>query len=297
MLDTHTSIIEGSIGAIPRRLMVAERRSRAAPQLLLAEAGETRRDRGAAIPAVSEDALLGGRVRLRQPVAGYRVAIDPVLLAAAVPAAAGETRARYRLRRRRRGALPRRARRRAAASPASSASASWCGSPTTTSLLNGLAGRVVGDGRRSAAAAAAARARHLRPRHGQPALPRARRARRRRPIPARPRRRSKARPISRAWVRFALAMVRAKGTRHLHPPRRPARRICWRSSPAGPARSWSFRCGPAAASRRSASSCARARACATPTRLLPGLVLHEADGRYTAAAEAVLRDGARAGAR
>ncbi len=40
---------------------------------------------------VSDDALLGGRVRLRQPVAGYRVAIDPVLLAAAVPAAPHDT--------------------------------------------------------------------------------------------------------------------------------------------------------------------------------------------------------------
>jgi tRNA1(Val) A37 N6-methylase TrmN6 len=36
------------------------------------------------------DRLLGGRVSLRQPARGYRVAIDPVLLAAAVPAAAGE---------------------------------------------------------------------------------------------------------------------------------------------------------------------------------------------------------------
>jgi tRNA1(Val) A37 N6-methylase TrmN6 len=35
----------------------------------------------------STDALLGGRLRLRQPVTGYRAAIDPVLLAAAVPAA------------------------------------------------------------------------------------------------------------------------------------------------------------------------------------------------------------------
>jgi tRNA1(Val) A37 N6-methylase TrmN6 len=40
---------------------------------------------------VTEDTLLGGRVRLRQPAEGYRAAIDPVLLAAAVPAAAGET--------------------------------------------------------------------------------------------------------------------------------------------------------------------------------------------------------------
>jgi tRNA1(Val) A37 N6-methylase TrmN6 len=36
------------------------------------------------------DRLLGGRVALSQPARGYRVAIDPVLLAAAVPARAGE---------------------------------------------------------------------------------------------------------------------------------------------------------------------------------------------------------------
>lgn len=43
-------------------------------------------DPDAADPAFTEDRLLGGRVRLRQPAAGYRVAIDPVFLAAAVPA-------------------------------------------------------------------------------------------------------------------------------------------------------------------------------------------------------------------
>ena len=41
-------------------------------------------------PTHGEDALLGGRVRLRQPADGYRAAIDPVLLAAAVPARIGE---------------------------------------------------------------------------------------------------------------------------------------------------------------------------------------------------------------
>jgi len=40
--------------------------------------------------ALSEDAILGGRVRLRQPVTGYRAATDPVLLAAACPAKPGE---------------------------------------------------------------------------------------------------------------------------------------------------------------------------------------------------------------
>ena len=38
--------------------------------------------------ATSDDTLLGGRVKLRQPIDGYRVAIDPVLLAASVPARA-----------------------------------------------------------------------------------------------------------------------------------------------------------------------------------------------------------------
>jgi tRNA1(Val) A37 N6-methylase TrmN6 len=39
---------------------------------------------------VTQDALLGGQVTLRQHAAGYRVAMDPVLLAASVPAAPGE---------------------------------------------------------------------------------------------------------------------------------------------------------------------------------------------------------------
>ncbi len=37
-------------------------------------------------PAFTEDRLLGGRIRLRQPASGYRVAIDPIFLAASVPA-------------------------------------------------------------------------------------------------------------------------------------------------------------------------------------------------------------------
>lgn len=40
-----------------------------------------------ATAAFSTDTLLNGRVRLMQPAAGYRVALDPVFLAAAVPAA------------------------------------------------------------------------------------------------------------------------------------------------------------------------------------------------------------------
>ena len=42
-------------------------------------------------PDLSQDAFLGGAVLLRQPVSGYRAAVDPVFLAAAVRAASGST--------------------------------------------------------------------------------------------------------------------------------------------------------------------------------------------------------------
>lgn len=45
---------------------------------------------GEALADVTRDALLGGRVRLSQPRHGYRVAIDPVFLAAAVPVVRGD---------------------------------------------------------------------------------------------------------------------------------------------------------------------------------------------------------------
>ncbi len=40
---------------------------------------------------LSHDRLLGGRIELAQPLGGYRVAVDPLLLAASIPALAGET--------------------------------------------------------------------------------------------------------------------------------------------------------------------------------------------------------------
>jgi len=53
-------------------------------------AGPTTPDIGTDLGEITRDALLGGRVQLCQPAKGYRAAIDPVLLAAAVPARAGE---------------------------------------------------------------------------------------------------------------------------------------------------------------------------------------------------------------
>ncbi len=39
----------------------------------------------------SRDAFLGGRVHIRQPIGGYRAGVDPVLLAACVPAREGQS--------------------------------------------------------------------------------------------------------------------------------------------------------------------------------------------------------------
>jgi tRNA1(Val) A37 N6-methylase TrmN6 len=47
-------------------------------------------DQSAVKADVSEDLLLGGRVRLRQPRVGYRAGVDPALLAAACDAKPGE---------------------------------------------------------------------------------------------------------------------------------------------------------------------------------------------------------------
>jgi tRNA1(Val) A37 N6-methylase TrmN6 len=80
VLDGHTSIAQGSLLAIPRRVMVEDEDFAPAQRLLdaiQAKGGEA---------TVTADALLGGRVRFTQPAAGYRAAIDPVLLAACVPA-------------------------------------------------------------------------------------------------------------------------------------------------------------------------------------------------------------------
>jgi tRNA1(Val) A37 N6-methylase TrmN6 len=41
-------------------------------------------------PETTEDALMGGRVRLRQPKTGYRAGLDAALLGAAIGAAEGE---------------------------------------------------------------------------------------------------------------------------------------------------------------------------------------------------------------
>lgn len=91
LLDQHMSIVEGSLGILPRRVLVPDEQLDAAKSIV--EAGPDQSVvEGIVVDdvATTADGLLGGKVIFYQPAEGYRAAIDPVLLAAAVPARAGD---------------------------------------------------------------------------------------------------------------------------------------------------------------------------------------------------------------
>lgn len=93
------------------------------------------------------------------------------------------------------------------------------------------------------------------------------------------------------WVRFALAMVRGKGTvTFVHRADRIDALIGHLAGRAGDVAI--FPLWPAAGRAASRILVRATKQVQTPARLLPGLVLHEADGRFSDAAEAVLRGGA-----
>ena len=93
------------------------------------------------------------------------------------------------------------------------------------------------------------------------------------------------------WVRFALAMLRGKGTLTLiHRADRADALIGQLAGRAGEITL--FPLWPAAGQAASRILVRARKQVAAPARLLPGLVLHEPDGRFTAAAESVLRGGA-----
>ncbi len=235
---------------------------------------------------ISEDALLGGRVRLLQPTEGYRAAIDPVLLAAAVPAGDGHLVLDL-------GTGV------GAASLCLAARVPGCrifGLELQGSLvalarenvaLNGLAGRVdmmVGNLQAPPPRMAPGSFHHVMTNPPYQAAGEGTRS----PHPAKAAANSEGDVDLAAWMRLAVNMLRPKGTLvvvhradrlddllaalrgrvgeivviPLWPKRgRPAKRLLIRAR----------------------------KSLATPLTLTPGLVLHEDDGRYTAEAEAVLR--------
>ena len=92
------------------------------------------------------------------------------------------------------------------------------------------------------------------------------------------------------WIRFALAMVRPKGgIIFVHRADRIDALLALLAGQAGDIAV--FPLWPAAGRPASRILVQARKQVAAPARLLPGLVLHEADGRFTAAAEAVLRGG------
>src|SRR5262249_14244235 len=93
-----------------------------------------------------------------------------------------------------------------------------------------------------------------------------------------------------AWVRFSLAMVRSKGTvTFVHKADRIDALLGQIAGRAGEIVIYPLWPGQGEAASR---VLVRARKhIAAPARLAVGLILHEADGRFTTAAEVVLREG------
>ncbi|HJW40636.1 MAG TPA: DUF2007 domain-containing protein [Rhizomicrobium sp.] len=85
VFDENASVMDGSLGILPRRLMVADEDFLRAEALLREGMArhETPRE-------IGEDRFLGGKIVVRQFRDGFRAGLDAVMLAAAVPARAGD---------------------------------------------------------------------------------------------------------------------------------------------------------------------------------------------------------------
>jgi tRNA1(Val) A37 N6-methylase TrmN6 len=94
VLDRHMSVLEGSLGILPRRILVDDEHQDMARQLLedagLAHELRPHSGQARAPSEQTDDAVLGGRLRLLQKRRGHRVGHDSILLAAATEAHPGD---------------------------------------------------------------------------------------------------------------------------------------------------------------------------------------------------------------
>jgi tRNA1(Val) A37 N6-methylase TrmN6 len=237
---------------------------------------------------LTEDRLLGGRVLLRQPAQGYRAAIDPVLLAAAVPARDGE----------------------AVLEPGTGAgAAALCLAARVpgcrilgiekdlalvrlardNAALNGSGDRfAVVEGEVPTLPAGIARGSFDHAMANPPYLAPGGTAS---PDPLKQAANVEREAGLADWVAFALAMVRAKGSlTFIHRADRIEALLAGLAGKAGAL--VVFPLWPKAGAAAKRILVQARKGVAGPSRLAPGLVLHGPDGRYTEAAEAVLRGGA-----
>jgi tRNA1(Val) A37 N6-methylase TrmN6 len=92
VFDQNMSVLEGSLGILPRRILVDDEHQDSA-RALLEDAGlahELRPRPPGQAPELTDDAVLGGRLRLKQSKRGHRVGHDAILLAAATGARPGD---------------------------------------------------------------------------------------------------------------------------------------------------------------------------------------------------------------
>ena len=245
-------------------------------------------DPAASDPLATEDGLLGGRVRLRQPAHGPRAAIDPVFLAAAVPAEPNQQ---------------------ILDAGCGAGAAMLCLAARVPQcrviglelqrdlvrlagdnvLLNGMADRLsvmVGDLLRPPPRLSPGMFDHVMA--NPPFIEQGRGSRVADPAKAAATIEGDA--ALGDWVRFVLGMVRAKGTvTFIHRADRIDALLGQLAGRAGGV--VIFPLWPRAGQPASRVLVQARKGVAAPARLAPGLVLHEADGRFTAAADAILRAG------
>ncbi len=259
---------------------------RAGPQVGQLEAASVASARAG---AVSRDLLLGGRVSLDQPASGYRAAIDPILLAAAVPVFAsgsvldlgcGVGAA----------ALCLLARVPAARVTGLDLQRDLVRLAGENARRNGVADRFVpiaGDVAKLPPRLAPGgfdhvmcNPPHLKAGAGRPS-----------PDPVRDMANREGPADLKTWVGAALAMARPKGSVTLiHRADRLDEILAALLGRAGDVAVCPLWPGPGKPARRVIVQARKGAA--GPLRLLPGLVLHRPEGAYTAAADGILRDAA-----